>query len=76
MKGIHLFFKTFPVCLPMNYTTSRMGLPIRGIRNYKISSPGEWHSIHINYVNPLVSWLYEIWKGSIYLLYSFKTFCP
>jgi hypothetical protein len=38
-KGIHLVFKTVPVCLPMNYTTSRLGLHIRGIRNYKISSP-------------------------------------
>jgi hypothetical protein len=33
-------FKTFPVCLPMKHTTLRLGLPRRGIRKYKISSPG------------------------------------
>jgi hypothetical protein len=26
--------------LPMNYTTSRLGLPRRGINKYRISSPG------------------------------------
>jgi hypothetical protein len=74
MKGIHLFFKTFPVCLPMNYTTSRLWLPIRVIRKYKISSPGEWHSIHRNYFNPLVSWLMDKWKGSSYFYYLSRQF--
>jgi hypothetical protein len=34
-------FILFQDSLTMNYTTSRLGLPIRGIRNYKISSPGQ-----------------------------------
>jgi hypothetical protein len=35
MEGIHIFFVLFQDSLTMNYTTSRLGLPIRGIRNYK-----------------------------------------
>jgi hypothetical protein len=31
---------TFLGSLPMNYTTFELGLPTRGIRKYKISSPG------------------------------------
>jgi hypothetical protein len=34
-------FILFQDSLTINYTTSRLGLPIRGIRNYKISSPGQ-----------------------------------
>jgi hypothetical protein len=34
-------FLLFQDNLTMNYTTLRLGLPIRGIRNYKISSPGQ-----------------------------------
>jgi hypothetical protein len=34
-------FILFQDILTMNYTTSRLGLPIIGIRSYKISSPGQ-----------------------------------
>jgi hypothetical protein len=56
----------FQDSLTMNYTTSRLGLPIRGIRNYKISSPGQWHWERAIHVDPIVSWLMDKWKGSIY----------
>jgi hypothetical protein len=59
-------FILFQDSLTMNYTTVKLGLPIRGIRNYKISSPGQWHCKCTIHVAPLVSWLMEKWKGSIY----------
>jgi hypothetical protein len=36
----HSFLINFLESLPMIYTTLRLGLPRRGIRKYKISSPG------------------------------------
>jgi hypothetical protein len=66
MEGIDLFFILFQDSLTMNYTTSRLGLPIRGIRNYKISSPRWWYCERTIHVAPIVSWLNGRWKGSIY----------
>jgi hypothetical protein len=57
----------FQDSLTINYTTSRLGLPIRGIRNSIISSPGQWHCECKIHVAPLVSWLMHKWKGSVYV---------
>jgi hypothetical protein len=59
-------FEKITNSLSMLYTTLRLGLPRRGIRNYKISSPVYWHSIHRNYFNLLGPWLKDKWKGSLY----------
>jgi hypothetical protein len=50
-------FIIFLESLPMNHTTLKYGLPRRGIRNDKISSPGAWHSKHKIHVSPLGLWL-------------------
>jgi hypothetical protein len=39
-RGPSFFIINFPDSLPMNFTTLRLGLPRRGIRKYKILSPG------------------------------------
>jgi hypothetical protein len=42
MKGIHLFFITFPGSLPMNYTVFELGhLPRGRMRKKRISTPGQ-----------------------------------
>jgi hypothetical protein len=39
-------------------------------------SRGQWHWERTIHVAPIVSWLMDKWKGSIYFLYSFKTVWP
>jgi hypothetical protein len=50
-------FIIFRESLPINYTTSKYGLPGRGIRNHKILSLRPWHSKHKIHVNTLGSLL-------------------